>query len=58
MVQVGYIGLGVMGTPMSSNLLRKGFEVTVFDIDQSKVPPLLELGATACRQHRRILGEK
>ena len=47
MVQVGYIGLGVMGTPMSSNLLRKGFEVTVFDIDQSKVPPLLELGATA-----------
>ena len=47
MVQAGYIGLGVMGTPMSSNLLRKGFEVTVFDIDQSKVPPLLELGATA-----------
>ena len=47
MVQVGYIGLGVMGTPMSSNLLRNGFRVTVYDIDQSKVPPLLELGATA-----------
>ena len=47
MVQVGYIGLGVMGTPMSSNLLRRGFMVTVFDIDQSKVPPLLELGAKA-----------
>tara|TARA_A100001037_G_C15150477_1_gene638915 strand:+ start:3724 stop:4626 length:903 start_codon:yes stop_codon:yes gene_type:complete len=43
---VGYIGLGVMGAPMSSNLLRKGFKVTVFDIDQSKIPPLLELGAT------------
>ena len=47
MVQVGYVGLGVMGTPMSSNLLRRGFMVTVFDIDQSKVPPLLELGAKA-----------
>ena len=46
-VQVGYIGLGVMGTPMSSNLLRKGFSVTVFDIDQSKVLPLLELGANS-----------
>lgn len=45
MERIGYIGLGVMGTPMSSNLLRKGFEVTVFDIDQSKIPPLLELGA-------------
>ncbi len=35
-----------MGTPMSSNLLRQGFKVTVFDIDQSRIPPLLELGAT------------
>lgn len=47
MERVGYIGLGVMGRPMSSNLLRKGFKVAVFDIDQSKIPPLLELGATA-----------
>ncbi|MCE2492198.1 MAG: NAD(P)-dependent oxidoreductase [Alphaproteobacteria bacterium] len=47
MERVGYIGLGVMGTPMSSNLLKKGFEVTVFDIDQSKVPPLVELGASS-----------
>ena len=46
MERVGYIGLGVMGTPMSSNLLKKGFEVTVFDIDQSKVSPLVELGAS------------
>jgi 4-hydroxybutyrate dehydrogenase/sulfolactaldehyde 3-reductase len=47
MEKIGYIGLGVMGTPMSSNLLRAGFKVTVFDVDQSKIPPLLELGATA-----------
>lgn len=49
MERIGYIGLGVMGTPMSSNLLRKGYEVTVFDLDQSKLPPLLKLGATGAR---------
>ena len=46
MERIGYIGLGVMGTPMSSNLLRKGFDVTVFDVDRSRMPPLVALGAS------------
>ena len=46
MERVGYIGLGVMGTPMSSNLLKKGFRVTVFDVDRSRMPPLVALGAS------------
>jgi 4-hydroxybutyrate dehydrogenase/sulfolactaldehyde 3-reductase len=32
-IKVGFIGLGAMGLPMSSNLQRKGFDVTVHDID-------------------------
>ena len=46
MERVGYVGLGVMGTPMSSNLVRKGFDVTVFDVDRSRMPPLVALGAS------------
>jgi 3-hydroxyisobutyrate dehydrogenase len=29
--RVGFIGIGVMGTPMAANLVRKGFAVTLFD---------------------------
>lgn len=31
MVRVGFIGIGTMGLPMATNLVRKGFSVTVFD---------------------------
>jgi 3-hydroxyisobutyrate dehydrogenase len=31
MKRVGFIGTGIMGTPMAANLVRKGFAVTVFD---------------------------
>ena len=44
--KIGFIGLGAMGQPMAANLARKGFDLTVFDISQAKVPPLKELGAT------------
>ena len=31
MSKVGFIGIGTMGTPMSANLAKKGFEVTLYD---------------------------
>lgn len=31
--RVGFVGLGVMGTPMSAHLAAAGHDVTVFDID-------------------------
>ena len=43
--KIGFIGLGAMGLPMSSNLQRKGFAVTVFDIDDAKMSKVAELGA-------------
>ena len=45
MTKIGFIGLGAMGLPMSSNLQRKGFAVTVFDIDGSKMDSVAALGA-------------
>lgn len=45
MKRVGFIGLGVMGLGMASNLLRKGYEVSVFNRTPGKAGLLLELGA-------------
>ncbi len=43
--RVGFIGLGRMGKPMAANLQRKGFELTVFDIDEPPMAVLVQLGA-------------
>ena len=45
MNKIGFIGLGVMGEPMAANLLRKGFEVTVYNRTPGKADKLIELGA-------------
>jgi len=44
---VGFIGLGRMGKPMSSNLCRKGFELAVHDINSDAVRDLEKLKARA-----------
>ncbi len=44
-IKVGFIGLGAMGLPMASNVQRKGFDVTVFDIDATRMAKVAELGA-------------
>ncbi|KGR77531.1 2-hydroxy-3-oxopropionate reductase [Ureibacillus manganicus] len=45
--KVGFVGLGIMGKPMSRNLLKAGFEVLVFDINKDAVQSLVEEGAKA-----------
>ena len=37
MSRIGFIGLGIMGKPMSRNLLKAGHQLVVFDIDQSAI---------------------
>lgn len=46
MEKVGFIGLGRMGLPMASNLSRKGFQLTVYDINSAAMNSLQHLGAT------------
>ena len=41
----GFIGLGRMGCPMASNLVRKGFDLVVHDIVPGRVDTLTRLGA-------------
>jgi 2-hydroxy-3-oxopropionate reductase len=40
MTTVGFIGLGIMGGPMASNLLRAGFDVIGFDLVESSLERL------------------
>jgi 2-hydroxy-3-oxopropionate reductase len=47
MMRVGFIGLGIMGRPMALNLLRAGYQVTVWSRRQASMAPLLEAGALA-----------
>jgi 4-hydroxybutyrate dehydrogenase/sulfolactaldehyde 3-reductase len=44
--KVGFIGLGAMGQPMASNIVRKGTALTVYDIDAARMEPVVALGAT------------
>lgn len=46
-MRVGWIGLGRMGTPMCTNLVLKGFDVTVQNRSQGKVQTMAATGATA-----------
>ncbi len=46
-MKVGFIGLGIMGRPMSLNLLKGGHEVTVWARRAESMQPLLEAGAKA-----------
>jgi len=45
MDRIGFIGLGRMGRPMASNLLKKGFNLTVHDVNPEPVSALARLGA-------------
>lgn len=43
--RVGFIGLGIMGAPMARNLLKAGFEVTVWNRTAARCEPLAAAGA-------------
>jgi len=47
MTKIGFIGLGIMGKPMCLNLLKNGFDVTVYNRTASKMQNLVEAGAKA-----------
>ncbi len=46
-LSIGFIGLGAMGRGMASNCVKKGFKLTVLDLNPVPVAALVELGATA-----------
>jgi 2-hydroxy-3-oxopropionate reductase len=45
MKKIGFIGLGIMGKPMAQNVLKAGYELTVYDIDLARMDDLVKAGA-------------
>ena len=41
--KVGFIGLGMMGNPMSKSLLKAGFELTVWNRTPFKMEEIVKL---------------
>jgi 2-hydroxy-3-oxopropionate reductase len=53
-MKIGFIGLGIMGKPMTMNVINKGFTVTVFDINQSAVEELVNKGANRANSPKEV----
>ena len=43
--KIGFIGLGIMGKPMSKNLLRAGYSLVVYDLNKEAVNDVARAGA-------------
>jgi 3-hydroxyisobutyrate dehydrogenase-like beta-hydroxyacid dehydrogenase len=50
--RVGFIGLGRMGAAIARNILKGGFELTVYNRTPEKMKPLVEEGAAAASSPR------
>ncbi len=45
MEKIGFIGLGIMGKPMALNLIKAGYELTVYDIVAARMEDVIKAGA-------------
>jgi 2-hydroxy-3-oxopropionate reductase len=54
MMELGFIGLGIMGKPMASHLVAAGHTVHVCDLVEESVKHLCSLGGKACSCCREI----
>ncbi|TVY10986.1 2-hydroxy-3-oxopropionate reductase [Paenibacillus cremeus] len=52
--KIGFIGLGIMGRPMSLNLMKAGYPLCVFDINPDAVSTLEAAGARAAASPKEV----
>ena len=53
-MNIGFIGLGIMGKPMATNLMKAGFALTVYNRTAAKCGPLVDAGAAAVSSPREV----
>ena len=54
MKKVGVIGLGDMGIGLAKNILESGFDLTGFDLRESRLKELISLGGKAASDCREV----
>ena len=47
--KIAFVGLGIMGKPMAKNLLKAGYELSVYDLFPDPVKELEKEGAKGCK---------
>ena len=55
--RIGFIGLGIMGKPMSKNLLKAGYEVTVYNRSNTALNALLKEGAKTAKSPKAVCAQ-
>lgn len=56
-MKLGFIGLGIMGVPMATNLRKAGFEVIVYNRTPAKTETLRSLGASVADSPKQVAAE-
>jgi len=54
-VQIGFIGIGLMGFPMAKNLLKSGYNLKAFNRSQDKAERLREFGAVISTSIKEVV---
>ena len=49
---IGFVGMGILGVPMSLNLLKAGYKVVVYNRSSEKCDPVVAAGATLASSPR------
>ena len=52
--KIGFVGLGIMGKPMARNLLKAGYELTVYDIVGEAMEEVVGDGAAPASSSREV----
>ncbi len=53
-LQIGFIGLGIMGKPMAQNLIKAGYDLIVYDVVPEKLAAVVGAGAQAGASSRDV----
>ena len=56
-LRIGFIGLGNVGASLASNLLDRGFDLTVLDLDVERVAAFVRRGAKAAGTPKDMAGQ-
>ncbi len=54
---IGFIGLGIMGRPMSKNLIKAGYSLVVYDIVEESVREIVAAGAKRGNSSREVAAQ-
>ena len=54
-MQIGFIGIGLMGFPMAKNLLKSGYNLKAFNRSQDKAERLKEFGAVISTSIKEVV---